>query len=148
MENPPALVGRVDLSIGDFNFGASGQEAIAALTRTLGAPRSNERVAECDGSGRATTMADFGPLVIYIQDDRFAGWEQRDSSETPWIGTPSGAAVGIRRPALQDAIEGLRVEQSSLGTEFSGNGISGLLAADRADAQVDRMWAGTNCAMR
>ncbi len=74
---------------------------------------------------------------------------ERDRSETPWIGTPGGVEVGSRRPDLEAALGGApTVDQSSLGPEFNREGISGLLASERADAQVDRLWAGNNCAMR
>ena len=93
--------------------------------------------------------ADFGALVLFFQQDRFVGWEQREASERPYVGTPGGASVGARRPTLAAALGGpIEVEQSTLGTEFSRGDISGLLASADADAQVDRLWAGMNCAMR
>ncbi len=54
-----------------------------------------------------------------------------------------------RRSELEAALGGApTVEQSSLGTEFGRGEISGLLASDRPDAAVQRLWSGTNCAMR
>lgn len=129
-------------------FGTGQGQTLAAVSRTLGEPRGIHEVEECSGSGPAR-QADYGPLVLFFQDDRFVGWEQRDASETPWIGTPGGASVGMRRPQLADALGGpIRVEQTSLGAEFDRGGVSGLLASNNADAQVDRLWAGSNCAMR
>jgi len=132
----------------EIRFGASRSDTMAAVSRTLGQARSTNNVEDCGGSGSAQ-QADWGAVVLFFQDDKLVGWEQRDASETPWIGTPGGATVGMRRPQLSDALGGaVSVEQSSLGSEFSGGGVSGLLASDRADAQVDRLWAGSNCAMR
>lgn len=129
-------------------FGASRADAMTAVTRTLGRERAMNEVEDCGGSGPARA-ADFGALVLFFQQDRFVGWEQREASERPFIGTPGGATVGARRPTLAAALGGpIEVEQSTLGTEFSRGEISGLLASDRPDAQVDRLWAGSNCAMR
>ncbi|HTU13270.1 MAG TPA: hypothetical protein VMG08_20440 [Allosphingosinicella sp.] len=131
-----------------IRFGAGRADTLAAVTRTLGQQRALNAIEDCSGSGPAQA-ADFGPLVLFFQQDRFVGWEQRDASEQPWIGTPGGASVGARRPDLAAALGGpIQVEQSTLGTEFSRDGISGLLASANADAQVDRLWAGSNCAMR
>jgi hypothetical protein len=135
-------------SDGEVRFGATRSAALAMVTPIWGAPSRTENVEDCGGSG-AAQQADFGAVVLIFQGDKLVGWEQRDASETPWIGTPGGASVGMRRPQLKDALGGaMRVEQSSLGAEFSGGGVSGLLASDRPDAQVDRLWAGNNCAMR
>ncbi len=132
----------------EIRFGVARSEVMAAVRRTLGQERGLETVEDCGGSG-AAQQADWGPLVLFFQEDRFVGWEQRDRSETPWIGTPGGVEVGSRRPDLEAALGGApTVEQSSLGTEFNREGISGLLASERADAQVDRLWAGNSCAMR
>ena len=132
----------------ELRFGAPRSAALAMVTPIWGAPASTGNVADCGGSG-AAVQADFGAVVLVFQSDRLVGWEQRNASETPWIGTPGGASVGMRRPQLADALGGPpRIERSSLGTEFSRDGISGLLASDRPDAQVDRLWAGNNCAMR
>lgn len=130
-------------------FGASRTDTIAAVSRTLGQPKSVNAIDECDGSGVATTGADFGALMLFFQEDKFVGWEQRSASENPYVGTPGGANVGTRRSELEAALGGApTVEQSSLGTEFGRGEISGLLASDRPDAAVQRLWSGTNCAMR
>ena len=132
----------------EIRFGASRADTMAAATRTLGRERAMNMVEDCGGSG-AAQAADFGALVLFFQQDRFVGWEQREASERPWIGTPGGASVGARRPTLATALGGpIEVEQSTLGTEFSRGDISGLLASANADAQVDRLWGGNNCAMR
>jgi hypothetical protein len=129
-------------------FGAPRTETMAAVSRTLGRERALNAVDECGGSGRAQ-QADYGVLVLFFQEDKFVGWEQRERSENPYVGTPGGVNVGSRRPDLAAALGGApNVEQSSLGTEFDRGGVSGLLASDRPDAQVDRLWAGNNCAMR
>lgn len=133
---------------GQIRFGASRADTLAMVAPIWGQPASTEKVEDCGGSGPAQ-MANFGAVVLFFQGDKLIGWEQRDASETPWIGTPGGATVGMRRPQLSDALGGApKVEQSSLGTEFSRGGVSGLLASDNPDAQVDRLWAGNSCAMR
>lgn len=131
----------------EIRFGADRGEAIRTLSSILGGAFRSNAVEDCGGSGPATA-ADWGPLVLFFQDDKFIGWEQRDASQRLRIGTAGGATIGARRPELEAAIGPVRIEQTSLGTEFSGNGVSGLLASDQPDAQVERLSAGSNCAMR
>lgn len=134
--------------VGEIRFGAPQADTIRAVSRTLGDPTRTNAVEDCGGSGPAQA-ADYGPLVLFFQGGTFIGWEQRDRSENPYIGTPGGVNVGSRRPDLDAALGGApSVERTSLGTEFDREGIYGLLASDRADAQVDRLWGGNNCAMR
>jgi hypothetical protein len=131
-----------------LGFGATRAAALAMVSPIWGQPASTQNVEDCGGSGQATA-ASFGAVMLYFQNDKLVGWEQREASQTPWVGTPGGASVGMRRPQLSDALGGApKVEKTSLGTEFSRGGVSGLLASDNEDAQVDRLWAGNACAMR
>lgn len=129
-------------------FGASRADTMAAATRTLGRERAMNAIEDCSGSGPAQA-ADYGALVLFFQQDRFVGWEQRAASERPYIGTAGGASVGNTRATIATGLGGpITVEQSTLGTEFNRGEISGMLASDRPDAVVERLWAGMNCAMR
>lgn len=132
----------------EIRFAAPQAQTLAAVSRTLGQPQAINEIVSC-GGGEAGQAADYGALVLFFQGGTFTGWEQRRASENPYIGTPGGVNVGSRRPDLAAALGGEpSIEKTSLGTEFDREGIYGLLANDRPDAQVDRLWGGNNCAAR
>lgn len=132
----------------EVRFASPQAQTIAAVAPVLGQPRAINEIADCGGSGPAKA-ADYGALVLFFQGETFIGWEQRSASENPYIGTPGGVASGSARSDLAAALGGNpSIEQTSLGTEFDWQGIYGLLASDRPDARVERIWGGSNCAMR
>lgn len=128
-------------------FGANSLDAIERVTPLLGASYDRGEGSEC-GAG-PIAFANWGKVVLNFQQGELVGWELRQASQDPWIGTPGGATIGTPRSELQAALgTAPTVEQTSLGTEFSAGGFSGLLSADAADARVTALWAGTNCMMR
>lgn len=129
-------------------FGASRTDVMAAAAGPLGRERALNAIEDCSGSGPAQA-ADYGALVLFFQQDRFVGWEQREAPARPLIATAGGGSVGNTRATIATGLGGpITVEQSTLGTEFSRGDISGMLASDRPDAVVERLWSGMNCAMR
>lgn len=132
----------------EIAFGASRTDVMAAAAGPLGRERALNAIEDCSGAGPAQA-ADYGALVLFFQQDRFVGWEQREASARPHIATQSGGSVGNTRATIATGLGGpITVEQSTLGTEFNRGEISGMLASERPDALVERLWAGMNCAMR
>lgn len=132
----------------EVRFAAPQAQTLAAVAPVLGQPRAINEIEDCGGSGPAKA-ADYGALVLFFQGETFIGWEQRSASENPYVGTPGGVNTGSARADLAAALGGNpSIEQTSLGTEFDWQGIYGLLNSDRPDARVERIWGGSNCAMR
>ena len=128
-------------------FGANSLDTIEQVTPLLGGTYDKDESSEC-GAG-PMEFANWGPVVLMFSQGEFVGWEQREASAKPFIGTAGGASVGSSRADLAAALGApVTVEQSSLGAEFNAGGFSGLLSADTPDATVTALWAGTNCAMR
>lgn len=128
-------------------FGANSLDTIEQVTPMLGETYQSEESAEC-GAG-PMEFANWENVVLNFQNGEFVGWSLQATSEKPWIGTPGGVTIGSPRSGLDAALpKPLKVEQSSLGTEFYAGGFSGLLSDATPAAKVTALWAGANCAMR
>ena len=66
---------------------------------------------------------------------------------TGFYGSADGLAIGATRAQLQAAGD-LQIKASTIGVEFTFNGISGLLGAKDQAARVTNLWAGTTCIFR
>jgi hypothetical protein len=128
-------------------FGANSLDTIEQVTPLLGNTYDEDESSEC-GAG-PMEFANWGKVVLMFQSGEFVGWELREASDKPYFGTPGGLTIGSPRSELDAALpKPLKVEQSSLGTEFNAGGFSGLLSDATPSAKVTALWAGTNCAMR
>ena len=128
-------------------FGANSLDTIERVVPLLGATYESNESAEC-GAG-PMEFANWDNVVLNFQQGEFVGWELRRASREPWAGTPGGATIGTPRAELEAALGAPPiVEQTSLGTEFSAGGFSGLLSGAAPDATVTALWAGTTCIMR
>jgi hypothetical protein len=115
---------------------------IAAVTKALGRPPSEQGAnAECGGGG-LEFAAWKGEITIWFEEDRFAGWDA-DAK----LKTQGGIGIGSSRADL-DPLRGLEVEESTLGTEFRAGGLSGILASKAPDAKVTDLWGGSTCVFR
>ena len=130
-----------------IGFGANSLDTIERVTPLLGPGYQRNQGSEC-GAG-PMEFANWGKVVLNFMNGEFVGWELRQASDAPWIGTPGGVTIGTPRSELEAAL-GARpnVRRTSLGTEFDAGGFSGLLSSDAQDATVTALWAGTNCVMR
>ncbi|MGQ0559066.1 MAG: hypothetical protein ACT4OE_05700, partial [Sphingosinicella sp.] len=125
-------------------FGTPRAAAMAGVARALGNPAEEGENGEC-GAG-PLAFADFqGGLRLYFQNGALVGWEV---DETSGFATASGIEIGMPRRMLGRTAPGLRVDQSTLGTEFDADGIFGLLSGPQQEATISRLWAGTTCAFR
>jgi hypothetical protein len=128
-------------------FGSNSLDTIERVTPLLGADYDKDESKEC-GAG-PMEFASFGKVVLMFQQGEFVGWELKEASGEPWIGTPGGITIGSPRSELQTATGAApKVEKTSLGVEFNAGGFTGLLSSDKPDAKVTALWAGTNCIMR
>ena len=128
-------------------FGANSLDTIEQVTPVFGEIYDQDSSPEC-GAG-PMEFAMWGPVWLMFQQGEFVGWELREASEDPWIGTPGGVTIGSPRADLETALGApVTVEQTSLGIEFNGGGFTGLLSDETREATVTALWAGTSCAMR
>jgi hypothetical protein len=128
-------------------FGSNSLDTIERVTPLLGGDYDKDESKEC-GAG-PMEFAHYGKVVLMFQQGEFVGWELKEASDEPWIGTPGGVTIGTPRSELQAAMGAApKIEKTSLGVEFNAGGFTGLLSSDKPDAKVTALWAGTNCIMR
>src|SRR3546814_13009983 len=63
------------------------------------------------------------------------------------LGTMAGITRGSTRSDLESAYAA-EVGETTLGTEFTAGGLSGLLDGNGPTAYITTLWAGTTCAFR
>src|SRR3546814_13839117 len=83
-------------------------------------------------------------LTLVAQDDRFAGWSlspEAGAGMDDGLGTMAGITRGSTRSDLESAYAA-EVGQTTLGTEFTAGGLSGLLAGKRPPGDLTKLWAG------
>ena len=127
-------------------FGAAKADTIAALA-ARGAPALSQN-GEC-GAGPLEFAQWADGLQLVFQGGKFAGWSiDGRAADAAQLRTAKGIGIGAPRAALSAAYPGTRVEQSTLGNEFSAGGLSGLLTDATAAATVSHLWAGVDCSFR
>ena len=120
-----------DLRI-DFSRAEAG--AIDTVSRILGAhPSEVVDQAEC-GAGPVRAVRWPTGLALNFQDGDFSGWVV----DAPGLIVAGGYRVGMTAPDLA-------LHQTSLGREFSADGVYGLV--DEA-GNVAALWSGTTCFFR
>lgn len=140
-------VGAVDLTTGSTRLAEFGtaRERVVALVSAVYRPVSEEgRLEEC-GEGPVDFVA-FGPgLTAYFQNGVLSGWAARKDES---LGTMTGVRVGMTRADLEQADRAVTIERSTLGEEFTSEGVSGLLDGSEPTARVETIWDGTACVFR
>lgn len=123
-------------------FGTERALVIRAIGLGMGGvPDETGRLEDC-GPGPLDTATWKKGLQLYFQAGKFVGWGGAVD-----LKTMNGIGFGSTRKELEDAFE-TSVEQTSLGTEFSAAGMSGVLDSDKPTAQVQEIWAGMTCVAR
>lgn len=144
----------IDASTGSTRpvpFGAPGAEAIDAVTATSGAQLRREPDQDC-GAGALDVVTFAGGLSLLVQEGRFVGWSVAAPLEvSPAPGssprTTNGIGVGSTRAALESAYV-TRVDSTTLGLEFTADGLQGVLESESPRAPIVAMWAGAACVAR
>lgn len=126
-----------------MSFGTPRATVLTALA--FRAPPEIGRQEEC-GAGPLDYAVWRDGLKLYFQADKLTGWAL-DRRAAGSVGTAAGIGPGSTRAALEDA-QTITVMQSSLGTEFTSGGLSGVLDGPGKVAKITDMWAGAGCVMR
>lgn len=131
----------------DVKFGQPMKAAVAAIDGMLG-PGSKPQVnGEC-GAGPIAFVKWPGGLSGLFQDDRFVGWSIDNDSPKGTFVTDKAIGVGSTKAELLAAYPDTKIEESTLGQEFTTGGYDGILSGKGADAKVETLWAGTSCVFR
>ena len=125
-------------------FGMARDQLLAPLESYRG-PADQGTNSEC-GAGPLDYAVWADGITLYFQEGRFAGWALDQRGEGAHS-TPSGIGPGSTRRQL-DAAYDAKVSESTLGTEFSAGGLSGVLNGKGPNASVTSMWAGVSCVFR
>jgi hypothetical protein len=126
-------------------FDSPASEAVAAATQLYGEPAKVETLEEC-GAG-PLQISRFPGLTLAAQDGEFVGWWLDDNAKPPLPTTAAGIGIGSSREALQRAHK-VQAHESSLGDEFTADGIAGLTDGPGKQAKITHLWAGATCIMR
>ncbi|GAA3920436.1 hypothetical protein [Luteimonas lutimaris] len=130
-------------------FGTPAEQATEAVSRAFGARPEQGHNDEC-GAGPLDMSNWRNGLTLMAQDGRFVGWSVHPrpgtSSGTP-PGTMAGIGPGSTRRELESAYA-VEVDETTLGTEFTAGGLSGLLDGAGPAASITSLWAGANCVFR
>ena len=125
-----------------FYFAAGRTEVEAALARILGKPGSSAEGQPC-GAGRIDSATYADALTVNFQNDVLVGWTLTRALDA--IAVDADATIGTAQDAVEDAPGFLRIEDSTLGDEFSlGENLGGIIE----NGEVSVLYAGTQCFSR
>lgn len=128
-----------------LTFGLDQAMVRQVVTAARGAPTGQGTNPEC-GAGPLDFAQFAGDLTLWFQGGAFAGWALGRGGAAD-LRTAAGLGVGSTRAELESAYEA-RVEETTLGQEFTAGDLSGILASSAPDARVEAMWAGVGCVFR
>ena len=96
-------------------------------------------MAEC-GAGPIDATRYPGGLSLHFQDEKFVGWALSEDDGPRWAMRDGSLGIGASASTIP---RGDRFD-STLGLEFSHDGVAGLIENDRVVA----LWGGTSCNFR
>jgi hypothetical protein len=123
-------------------FGSPKAQTLAALGKAMGGAPDKQETNDC-GPGQLLSASWNKGLTVLFQDDKFVGW-----SGAVDLKTGDGIGFGSTRAQLKAAYPDAKISQTSLGTEFSAGGLSGVLESEGPDAAISDIWAGMTCVAR
>ena len=109
-------------------FGTPTADTVAALSSVLGNPADRSTNNDC-GAGPTEFVSWPNDLDALFMDGKFSGWSAGSDSGGK-IGTMDGLGVGSTRQQLTASLADLKVEETTLGIEFTAGSISGILDKD------------------
>ena len=131
----------------DLKFGTPMKAAIAAIDGMVGPGSKPETNIEC-GAGPIAFVKWPDGLTGLFQDGKFVGWSLDSDSPKGTYVTDKALGVGSTRAELLAAYPDAKIEESTLGTEFTTGDYDGILEGKDGAAKVASLWAGTSCVFR
>ncbi|WP_426038432.1 hypothetical protein [Brevundimonas sp. DC300-4] len=126
-------------------FGMPEAEVLASLERVRG-PAGKGVNQDC-GAGPVQYANWSDGLSLVFQNGEFAGWGL-DRRASGALATSNGVGPGTTRATLEDSFGLVTFQNTSLGSEFAGGGIFGVLNGTGPEAKITDMWAGVSCVAR
>ena len=142
----PDGLARFEASAGtskEIAFGTPKAAAREAVEKVTGLTATEASNSDCP-AGPVVNLNFPDGLTLLFQEDSFAGWSVT-GNQAPT--TASGVGLGSTRKAL-DAAYDAQVASSTLGLEFSAEGLSGILDGPTPNARIRELWAGVSCVAR
>ncbi|MDX2240980.1 MAG: hypothetical protein NW224_09875 [Leptolyngbyaceae cyanobacterium bins.302] len=130
-----------------LSFGMKQAEVVSILTNLRGKPQEQGTNQEC-GAGPLGYANWNDGLSLKFNKGVFAGWsvDGRNKGANK-LTTISGIGTGSTRSQLQK-VYAVKIQQTSLGTEFSNNGLGGILSGNKPSDRITTLWSGTTCLFR
>lgn len=130
-------------------FGEPADQAVEAVSRALGTQPEHGHNDEC-GAGPLDMATWPNGLTLTAQADQLVGWGVHPGAGTApsdGLGTMAGIGPGSTRSDLESAYAA-EIGETTLGTEFTAGGLSGLLDGSGPNASITTLWAGVTCTFR
>jgi hypothetical protein len=140
-------LGLRDMESGDVDtvgFDTDQDTVVEAIGKALGDPTDSGTLDDC-GEGALSYVRFQGDVSLYFKAGQFAGWNAGDESG---FYTATEIHVGSTHKEVMAASKDFEGEESSLGYEFTADGISGLLSSGDPDGKVTALWSGMTCIAR
>ena len=123
------------------------EQAVQALTTTLGEPTDEEEGLEC-GPGQLDVVSWDGFSTYYL-DGALAGWYlQEPQPDAQDLTTAGGVGLGTKLGDVRENYDEVTVDETTIGYEFAAGELSGILTADSDHDTVVVLWSGANCIAR
>lgn len=128
-------------------FGMKEAEVVTIVNNVQGKIRDRGVNQEC-GAGPLGYTSWGNGLTLWFNKGVFAGWivDGRNPNAKK-LTTLSGIGTGSTRTQLTKAYR-VKVQQTSLGTEFSTDNLGGILTGTKPTDKISSLWSGTTCLFR
>ena len=126
-----------------FLFGISRTEAIQRVAALRGRASA---AGNSSCGGRTLNFARFGTMTLWFRSNRWVGWSLTGPAGRRPIQTEEDVGIGTPRADIGDEDRDQPVfRQTRQGTEFTLEGMHGLLAGRGRQARIAALWAGATC---
>jgi hypothetical protein len=126
-------------------FDSAMPPVLDAARQIYGEPAKAETLEECGGG--PLEISKFPGFTLAAQDGKFVGWWLDEDRKPPLPTMASGIGIGSTRAALEKAYS-VEAFESTIGHEFSADGIAGLTDSPGKAGKITHLWAGLTCIMR